>query len=138
MTNINTEEEINPFCDFPKKQEWVKDTHFYTIEVKVGNSWVQHGRGRYYSPIEAHEDAKNFMSDASVSAVKVNEEVIRQVHSTVWLQEVDNVISLPRQFTDTGQKQPCRKCNNIARIASNGAHSFTFCTNEKCKATLPA
>lgn len=119
----------------PAEEQWRKATHYFTIEVRVGMAWVRHGHERYADPASALSDARKFMGESSIGAVRISSETIEHRHAHVWEQESDNIIALPQKFTDTGTRRACRKCQTMARVASNGTDEFTFCS---CGATLPA
>lgn len=113
----------------PDMQEylWTKERHFFSLEIKVGNTWTKHGEDQYQDPTQVQAEARKIASDPSVNAVRILKDDITQRRSIAWEQEVDNVISIPKKFAPTGRKRPCPKCKAVGLVASDGSNEFLFC-----------
>jgi hypothetical protein len=119
-----------------KKKEWTRRAHYWIVEIKVGNAWVQAAKLESSSNA-AERLANKKLKDPSVSAVKVTEHEIEHVCSLV-MSEFGQAVSVrvPNKFTQTGETGVCRVCYGRTVIAvDNSKAPWAFC--EQCERALP-
>jgi hypothetical protein len=113
---------------------WRKETQYFIVEIKVGNTWVEHGREQVESlALKAGSEA---LKDSSVSAVRILGHALSQVCSNIWEEKALVIMKIPPRMTYTGRTQICPKCAVEATVASDGTTDWIFCG--KCDAAFPA
>lgn len=114
---------------------WRKESHYFVIEIKVGNTWVE--KGRASSEDEAlSKGSKALRSDPSIKAARVLSNQISHSCSSVWEEEAGVITKLPPRMTYTGRTQSCPKCKTDATVANDGTTDWVFCG--KCDGAFPA
>jgi hypothetical protein len=112
---------------------WRKQKHFFVIMMKVGNAWVEHDRRNLED--DAINEAKRMLNDPSVSAVKVEEFLVEHNCYLAFEQEDSPILKVPKKMGDTGRKQSCPKCFNVAPVYTDGATEWVFCA--VCDGSFP-
>jgi len=115
------------------KEKWRKHNAFFQIDIKVGNAWVQQGRRDVEE--DAIAEAKRILNDPSVSEVKVEEHILTHVCFDTFSLKDDPVLRVPPKMGDTGRKQSCPKCYNVAPVYEDGTTEWVFCAD--CDSSFP-
>lgn len=112
---------------------WRKQKHFFVTHLKIGAAWVEHGR--YNLEEEAVSQAKRMLNDKSVSSVKVEEFLVEHNCYLVMEEEDTPILKKPAKMGETGRKQSCPKCFNVAPVYTDGATEWVFCA--ACDSSFP-
>lgn len=115
------------------KHLWRKEAHHFAVEIKVGEAWVRHAT--HHTESEAMADVDKILSDASVSAVKLEEHEITHVCTLLFEDQSAAVLKMPPQLRPTGASQPCPRCTVSAQVATDGTTDWAFCG--RCDAAFP-
>lgn len=118
-----------------RKLEWRRESTAYIIEIKVGNTWVQHDKKDLEE--QAMFEAKKILKDNSVKEVRVLEHSIKHMCHTIFEKEGTVLAAkLPPKMRDTGLTQECPSCaTSHQKVATDGSNDWLFCT--KCNRAFP-
>jgi hypothetical protein len=113
---------------------WRKESHSFLVEIKVGESWVQHAAHELES--DARSDADIMSRDFSVNAVRILTHAL--THRCSILDEMDavNTLALPPKMTPTGKRADCPRCHKPAPVGTDTANEWIFCPH--CDSAFPA
>ena len=112
---------------------WRKETHSFVVEIKVGESWVQHATHELES--DARSDATTMSRDFSVNAVRILSHAFTQRCSILDELEAVNTLKLPPKMKPTGQRAPCPRCHKQAPVGTDMSNEWIFCTH--CNSAFP-
>jgi len=115
------------------EQIWRKESHHFTVEIKVGEAWVRHANSQ--SEEEAMAEADKAASDPSIAAVRVEEHALTHTCSLIFEDNSPAVIHLPPRMTPTGGSKPCPRCALSSQVATDGTNEWIFCG--KCESAFP-
>ncbi len=116
------------------EQLWRKESHHFTVEIKVGETWVRHSTEQ--TEKRAMDEASTALRDTSVAAVKVEEHALTHICSLLFEDNSPVTLRMPPKMTPTGGSKPCPRCYLSSQVATDGANEWVFCA--KCESAFPA
>lgn len=116
------------------KQLWRREAVHFVIEIKVGISWVEHGRATTEDAAES--EARKALREPSITAVRVCKHAITHICTNTFEESDDPVLRIPPKMSHTDRKQACPLCTTMAPVATDGTTEWVFCG--KCDRAFPA
>jgi hypothetical protein len=104
---------------------WRKEAGHFEVEIKVGNTWVQHSTNMLYG--EAQETAKTALDDPSIQNARILEHSFKHVCSMVDELEANTVIRVPPKMRRLDQEIECPRCKLRGQLATDGDTEWVFC-----------
>lgn len=115
---------------------WQRDSIWFVVELKVGNTWVAHKKFENEGIAAARLEAQRMLRDPSVRAVRVCEHKIVHTNTAVWGDEAGPELRVPDKMKITNKKVECPVCHEPSVVADDGNTKWAFCA--KCNRALPA
>ena len=116
-----------------QEQLWRKESHYFVVEIKVGNTWVE--KGRAATEDDALLKGTRALQDPSVKASRVLLNQVQHTCSSVWEEKADTLIRVPPKMTLTERKADCPLCTLPNAVMTDGTTDWIMCN--KCGKMLP-
>jgi ribosomal protein S27AE len=112
---------------------WRKETHYFIVEIKVGDTWVEAHRTQTLSSAESK--AQESLQDVSVDSVKICEHAFTHRCTQLSEESTDNTIHIPNKMEALQRKQDCPRCGTSSTVATDGSTDWVFCS--QCDSAFP-